>query len=216
MARRVTPRPWLDARLGELHKSKIDLARALGVNNSRIHEMITGERRIKVDEIDPMARFLEWSRPQLMKMEAPGSDHEDVAGEFDLPDGRAQHIDDLPVYEATDLGTGHFTLSAKPVTMIDRLPSLRKNTAAYAVSVVTDVLAPAIERGHMLYVDPTIAPAPGDDAIFIHSSGKRCLRRLVEVIDGVWKVKTFNPPRTHALQASDWPRAHKITVIQKR
>lgn len=113
------------------------------------------------------------------------------------------------------MGAGHFTQGARPVKAVDRPPQLRNNAAAYAVSVATDMMAPAIERGNMIYLDPTVAPAPGSDVVFIHTSGKRTLRRLVEVIDGVWKVKAFNPPRTFALQAADYPKAHKVVLIER-
>lgn len=59
-------RKWLPERLAELNKSKSELARALGVGPARVTEMIGGTRDVQHDEIETMARFLEWPETHLL------------------------------------------------------------------------------------------------------------------------------------------------------
>jgi len=59
--------PWLKARLTELGKTPTALAGALGIAGPRVYEMIGGRRHIQPDEIEPMAKFLEWTVEELSK-----------------------------------------------------------------------------------------------------------------------------------------------------
>ena len=52
------PMPWLRARLHAIHQSPTALARALGVANPRVFEMIAGRRAMQLNEIVPVACFL--------------------------------------------------------------------------------------------------------------------------------------------------------------
>lgn len=51
---------WLDDRLTELRKTKVDLGKALGQHHARIHEIIKGKRQVKAKEVPALAAFLEW------------------------------------------------------------------------------------------------------------------------------------------------------------
>jgi len=57
--------PWLKTRLRELGRTPTALAKALGIAPPRVYEMISGRRHIQPDEIEPMAKFLDWSLPEL-------------------------------------------------------------------------------------------------------------------------------------------------------
>src|SRR4249920_3160158 len=57
--------PWLKARLREQGKTPTALAKALGVAAPRVYEMIAGRRHIQPNEIEPMAKFLEWSMEEI-------------------------------------------------------------------------------------------------------------------------------------------------------
>jgi SOS-response transcriptional repressor LexA len=59
---------WLADRLRELEKPQRELAEALGLERPRVSEMIKGTRAIQSDEIEPMARFLQWPAPHLLSM----------------------------------------------------------------------------------------------------------------------------------------------------
>lgn len=205
------PRPWLEQRITAVGKKKIDLARHLGVNNSRVHEMISGERKIGLGEIDRIAAFLNWSREELLDHETglpPASTAIAPMEGIEVNYGRTY---DLPLYGAEDLGGGAFIMSSKPVQTIDRSPALAGNKAAYAVYCAEDSLAPRYERGQTLVIDPTRPVAPGNDVLFVSRDGKaRCIRRLVAVLPDEWRVQQLTPPRTYKLAKSEYPTAHKI------
>lgn len=57
---------WLADRLKELDRTQQSLAEALGLDRPRISEMIRGTRSIHSDEIEPMAKFLQWPEPFLL------------------------------------------------------------------------------------------------------------------------------------------------------
>lgn len=57
---------WIDRRLNELGKSKGDLAKALGLPNPRITEIIQGRRLVALKELPPLARFLEMDGGDLV------------------------------------------------------------------------------------------------------------------------------------------------------
>jgi hypothetical protein len=57
--------PWLKARLREQGKTPTALAKALGVAAPRVYEMISGRRHIQPNEIEPMAKFLDWSMDEI-------------------------------------------------------------------------------------------------------------------------------------------------------
>jgi hypothetical protein len=51
---------WLKRRLKDIGRKPIDLARFLGLPPARAYEMLKGERYIQPNEIDRVARFLDW------------------------------------------------------------------------------------------------------------------------------------------------------------
>ena len=57
--------PWLKIRLRELGRTPTALAKALGIAPPRVYEMISGRRHIQPNEIEPMAKFLNWTLAEL-------------------------------------------------------------------------------------------------------------------------------------------------------
>ena len=57
--------PWLKARLRDLGKTPTALAKSLGIAAPRVYEMIAGRRHIQPNEIEPMAKFLDWSMEEI-------------------------------------------------------------------------------------------------------------------------------------------------------
>lgn len=60
---------WLAKRLDELApggKSRTGLARALDIPPSRISEIINGSRKVKAEEVKPMATYLEWPEATVL------------------------------------------------------------------------------------------------------------------------------------------------------
>ena len=59
---------WIENRLAERGKSKTALGKALGLPPPRVTELLNGKRRIQLDELIPMARFLEMPVGALMNV----------------------------------------------------------------------------------------------------------------------------------------------------
>jgi hypothetical protein len=57
--------PWLKTRLRDLGKTPTALAKSLGIAAPRVYEMIAGRRHIQPNEIEPMAKFLDWSVEEI-------------------------------------------------------------------------------------------------------------------------------------------------------
>jgi len=216
MAKKVTPRPWIEERLHELGKSKIGLSRALGINNARVYDLIAGTRRIQLGEVEPLARFLEWPAQTVISRLAgkavPGGELTPLDVEFDYnPDLR-----DLPVYGALDMGNGQFAFTEAAVDHIDRSPALRGNKLAYGFYCSQDTMSPAYDRGDTFVVDPTKPLAPGADAVFTNDKGHKRVRRILEITPDGYKVQQFNPPKTQIKSAAEWKTVHKIFGSRRR
>ncbi len=72
-------RKWLATRLAELSnrgdgekKNKLGLAKHLGLQPSRVTEMIAGTRKIDSREVRPLAEYLEWPESKIMNLISPG------------------------------------------------------------------------------------------------------------------------------------------------
>jgi SOS-response transcriptional repressor LexA len=207
----LTPRPWLESRLVAIAKPKIELARALGLSNSRVHELISGARKLKLSEVDRIAAFLEWSREELLRLETGAAPRSEIVSPMQNVEIDYGKTFDLPLFGADELAGGLFSMSVRPVNTIDRSPALKGNKAAYAVYCAEDSLAPRYERGQTLVIDPTRPVAPGNDVLFVSKDGNaRCIRRLVAITPTEWRVQQLTPPRIHKLPKADFPTAHKI------
>lgn len=55
------PHAWIEARLKAVGAKKIDLAAAISVPPTRITEIIAGNRKVKSNEVGPLARVLKMS-----------------------------------------------------------------------------------------------------------------------------------------------------------
>lgn len=216
MAKEVTPRPWIEDRLHELRKTKIDLSRALGINNARVYDLIAGRRRLQLGEVEPLARFLEWpSKSVIDRLAGKSLPNSDLAPlDVDLDYNPAVH--DLPVFGAADMGAGQFSLTPRPVDHIDRSPALRGNKGAYGFYCTQDTMSPAYDRGDTFIVDPTRPLAPGNDAVFVNDKGIHRVRRILEITADGYKVQQFNPPKTQMLAVAEWKTVHKIFGSRRR
>lgn len=61
-------RHWIEQRLIELNKSKADFARALGLPQSRVSELVSDRRTLKVEELPTVAKFLEISVGEIVSL----------------------------------------------------------------------------------------------------------------------------------------------------
>ena len=204
---------WLDKRLGELgkEKTKSGLARAIGVAPSRITEIGKGDRQIQTHEWKLIARYLDWQVDQL---------HLAVEGVplrpmRITPQDVQKSTPDLPIYACSvQAGTGVLQINQVEIGQVERPPSLRYSTSAFALWVQSGEQSPAFEPRDTILVDPNRPAGIGDDALLVRgfSIGDRqpfegVIRRIVGETEKYWMVRQFRPPVDYKLPKDEWPRA---------
>ncbi len=222
---------WIKSRLRGVGKKQVDLARALGLPSPRITEIIKGERRVQIAEIEPMANLLQMDLPELAKLLGVGPDvsrppavtPQTIPPDADLrrnpPEPRVVSPRDLPIYGAAEGGDGSMILDNEPIEYADRPPNLFGVRGAYGVYVVNESMAPAYEQGDKIHIHPGRPLKPGKDTLFIAETddGTRhaLVKRLLRVTDRAWKVQQFNPAKTFDLPKSKWQRAFRIVGSER-
>ena len=51
-------RDWIKGRLVDGGRTQTDLGKHLGLDKGQISRLISGERRVQLDEVEPMAKYL--------------------------------------------------------------------------------------------------------------------------------------------------------------
>lgn len=59
-------RSWISDRIRELGKKKKDLAEVLGLPHTRISDIISGNRALKVTEVEPFASFMDMGIEEVL------------------------------------------------------------------------------------------------------------------------------------------------------
>lgn len=209
-------------RLDELGKNQKQLAAHLtarmgkNVGDGRISDILNGKKPFKTTELSHVANFLEWTPAQLL----------DVIASAVLPSGDAkplpiqgEHLkENLPVKEVADIGGGCFTLGDNRATT-DRPATLEGVPNAFGFRVENET-HPAYERGVLVYVDPTLPAAGGDNALMSGAGPdgrlRYTIRKILEVTETHWKVKDYKNDRMVSMNRAEWPAAHKIVGTRSR
>ena len=83
-------RRWIESRLADIGRGKTELAAALGVAPSRVSEIISGSRTVKVTEIPPLARFLGMTWQEVFARLSDEKQLEDVTSPHIMVDVRGE------------------------------------------------------------------------------------------------------------------------------
>lgn len=75
----IQRRQWIATRLKQLGKKSAGLASALGIERSRVSEILKGSRRVQVNELPAFADYLEMSVQQLLPLLRDEADGEQLA-----------------------------------------------------------------------------------------------------------------------------------------
>ena len=60
-------RKWIKARIAAVGGSQAELGRVLGVDRAQITRMLDGQRRVQLDDVKPMAIYLEVSTVEMLR-----------------------------------------------------------------------------------------------------------------------------------------------------
>ena len=58
---------WIRARIAKIGGSQAELGRVLGVDRAQITRMLDGQRRVQLDDVKPMAIYLEVSTVEMLR-----------------------------------------------------------------------------------------------------------------------------------------------------
>ena len=101
---------------------------------------------------------------------------------------------DLPILGYVKAGElGFFVGNGERQGVTMRPEPLRDVNDAYAVRVHDESMAPALEPGYLIYVDPTRPVKPGDTVVIQLKDGQAFIKRLVRRTEKALICKQFNP-----------------------
>ena len=119
-----------------------------------------------------------------------------VTGVMRTGEGGEFHITDLP---AREQGLRVYTTQPHP--------------GAYALKVRGDGLAPTVEDGEFVLVDPSAPRDPGARVIIELTDGRRLMRKLLFERADTIAVRTINGPETNTLEKADVKSVHTVFAV---
>jgi phage repressor protein C with HTH and peptisase S24 domain len=194
-------------RLDEVQKSQAELAKVLGLDASAVSRMIKGERQIKAEELQKLARALELPADQLMhRLNEPDGSGD---GQRFLADAHGP----IPVFRGAEAGEDDDLIfeDGGPGETTARPPVLDGVKGAFAVWCQGSSMEPKYEPGQRLYVHPNkplrkncfvvVRKKNGKGLIkqFLGFEGDRLMLRQLSPkpstlslpraeVDGVWRI----------------------------
>lgn len=125
-----------------------------------------------------------------------------------------QHIDEIPVFSATEAGTGEMMVSADPIEYIPRPSYLKKVREGFAVVVVGESMIPRYEPGEIVVVNPKGVLIKGKDVIVTTDREGGDFRAVIKSLQGQhadrWNLRQYNPPKDFSLPKREWPHALRV------
>lgn len=122
---------------------------------------------------------------------------------------------DLQVYASAEGGNEGMVVIPEPIDLIARPEDVLNVRDAFAVYVIGDSMAPRIEHGEMVVVNPSKPVRRRDDVVFVRhledGNWAALVKRLVRWTAEDWIVEQYNPAKEFALPRSLWPRAFAIS-----
>ena len=228
---------WIKDRVRFLRpkgKTQTGLAAALGLDPSRVTEIIKGDRRIKSSEVAPLAAYLEMTVADVMAaidgrpppapmapamvggFAEPAAHPGTLAASPILPVLYPPGRPDVPVWASAQAGDdGAIVLTPDPIDYIHRSDRMRGVKNPFAFYVVGTSMSPAIEHGTQVVINPSLPPMAGRDHVFIQDlpdgTMKAMVKRLIRSTERSWRVRQFNELKDFDLLRSIWSKAYRIT-----
>ena len=167
---------WIRDGLVKPGKTQRGLATALGVDPSAISRLLAGTRQLRAAELPVVAAYLDSPIPQNLTPDAvrPADTRAIAANRPANHTGMSAR--DLPVLGTAVGGSaggtpevydGLFLMNGEILDYIERPPSLRGVTSAYAVYVSDTSMVPRYFPGETLHVHPGRAVVRGEDTFVI-------------------------------------------------
>jgi transcriptional regulator with XRE-family HTH domain len=199
--------------------SQPELARRVGTTQQTIDKIENG--RVKHSSFLPaIAVELGVSLDRVLRFRHKNGGVAAIAGHALFSGER-----DLPVYAATQGGSGVQVLSSEPVEYVLRPEPLARVRDGYGVMIVDDTMVPEFRSGDVALVNPHLPPRVGDTCVFrsaLDGTGEHsfCIKYLRRVTDKDWHVSEWSGEdggrRDFTLKRADWQWAHVTIGNYKR
>lgn len=195
-------------------KTQYGLADALGKTPAVITRMMKGDRKLRADEIDVVAKYLNEEPPTDARKEKTDLSQK----EFDLP---VKVIDRNFQFEAgmiPVLGIANGSSEAlvlnfdDPIGNVARHPSQKGMKGAFAFEPRGESMWPRYEEGgDMGFAIANKMPAKEQDCLIELNNGEAYLKRFVKKTDRHLLCRQFNPPKEWKRLLSEVRAIHAVT-----
>ena len=182
--------------------SQTELANIAGVRPPSVNDWLSG--KTKSIQIEPATRLAErfglspmWVAKGKLPKLSPSSDTQpsSIKAESNAEEGPAiGRLLRIPVVGMAQLGdNGYWAELETPVGFGDGfIPFPAKSRDSYALRCRGDSMKPRIKNGEFVIVDPSMAPAPGDEVLVKAKDGRVMVKELLYVRDDVVHLLSVN------------------------
>jgi phage repressor protein C with HTH and peptisase S24 domain len=123
---------------------------------------------------------------------------------------------DLPVVGNVRGGQeGYFFDNGLVQSYVERPWFLLGQSNAYAVYVNDGSMDPAMRHGQLIYVSPTVPPAPGDDVVVQLNDGQGLIKRLLRRTGRHLMLEQFNPAKRLEIPMGSVRSVHLVVAVLK-
>ena len=129
----------------------------------------------------------------------------------------APRTEKLPIYAASEIAAGVFSLSDEAIDFIVRPDPLLHVQGGYGILVVDDLMTPEFDTGDIVLINPHLPPIPNSTYLFYSiADGKMIGRfhRLLKISPDQWTVETWHPDKDveqlNKLERGVWRNCHKV------
>lgn len=177
----------------------------MGLDPSRVTEIVKGERRVKLTEIKPMAEYLDLPEvditSRLTGAEMPMA-NEAIPAPFAPPiPSNAEMPRDVPVMGTAQGGDadGDFEMNGQIVDYVRRPPRLAGRRDVFCIYLQGESMIPWREPSQMVYVETLRQPRPSDYVVIelraTQDGGARpaLVKRLLAVTPTKVRLLQYNP-----------------------
>lgn len=153
---------WIKQALKESPgKTQAGIAKALNLDRSSVSRLIKGERRLKYNEAQLIADYLQTDLPLGLSEDPADFEHnKELSASVDIADVRSQ-------------GGGYWAIDRNSIVgSRPRNDVLDGAPLAFGLFVPDNVMAPRFKIGELLWINPAIPAGPGDDALMVRESAR--------------------------------------------
>jgi SOS-response transcriptional repressor LexA len=212
----------------------VELARLLEITEDKVSKVFAGKRRLQIEEVLTLNRFLAGGELPPSKSPAPpAAELADPGRGFAMPPMQSL-AKDVPVLGSCLAAPLHLPQVPEDIEQIEmglvdvveyvrRPPAMVGNRGLYALYVQTNSMEPRHHAGALIFVDPRRPPAVGDDVIVQlrdgngHDGDERVvcalLKTLVRRTLAGLELRQYNPPLEFFVPAERIKAVHRVPEL---